>query len=665
MRANLMKAMLAAACLPLMSFAVWAQQQDPPANETGDGSRQQTIAFPTGNRDNSVLLIQTNAPSNARVGEQYTYEIRVTNIAKNVALEDVRIQQRASTGIEIIKIQPDSRRATPERDQEKQREARQPQATEDAKPQQSDDAKEQATEDAKKQESEDAKKQATEDAKPPVTEDSKSQASEDAKSQATEDNQPRNQQEANVWTIGQLMPGETKTAQVTAVGDKEGEVSTCLSVEYNTAICLMTTFVKPELAVEKTAPNEVNVCDAIKYHYTVTNTGSGATGEITLVDPLPEGVRTRDGKQELTFRVDSLAPNQSREFDAEVMASGAGQIGSRAEATTADGLSARSNRPTTKVTEAILSVEALGPNVTSVGETVTYQVTVRNQGDAVAEDTQLSIEVPQGFDVLGASEDMGSQDRGERQDGGQEEEVGQSMRTVQLGDLQPNDQKQFWIRTVAREPGKQLGYNFTATSACDRERVEHQPQRSVVRTEVIAMPALSLVAVDMKDPIKSGDPVTYRIAVTNQGSAVARDVKVVAKLPAELKYEKASGATAAKADGNKVSFDPIPELHPNDKVEWQLVAQTSSPGQIRFRAEVTSELIREPGISMEPTTIYDPEEIDEEVVTPPKATQEPKDTEEPKATEEPKDTQEPKATEEPKDTQEPKATEEPKETDAE
>ncbi|MHB8954594.1 MAG: COG1361 family protein, partial [Pirellulaceae bacterium] len=571
MRANLMKAMLAAACLPLMSFAVWAQQQDPPANETGDGSRQQTIAFPTGNRDNSVLLIQTNAPSNARVGEQYTYEIRVTNIAKNVALEDVRIQQRASTGIEIIKIQPDSRRATPERDQEKQQEARQPQATEDAKAQQSEDAKQQATEDAKPSAGEDAKKQATEDAKPPVTEDPKLQATEDAKPQAGEDakrqatedakppatedpkpqategataqatgdpqpqatdnNQPRNQQEANVWTIGQLMPGETKTAQVTAVGDKEGEVSTCLSVEYNTAICLMTTFVKPELAVEKTAPNEANVCDAITYRYTVTNTGSGATGEITLVDPLPDGVRTRDGKQELTFRVDSLAPNQSREFDAEVMASGAGQIGSRAEATTADGLSARSNRPTTKVTEAILSVEAVGPNVTSVGETVTYQVTVRNQGDAVAEDTRLSIEVPQGFDVLGASEDMRRQDRGQQQEGSSEKEAGQSMRTVQLGNLQPNDQKQFWIRTVAREPGKQLGYNFTATSACDRERVEHQPQRTVVRTEVIALPALSLVAVDTKDPIKSGDPVTYRIAVTNQGSAVARDVKVVAKLP--------------------------------------------------------------------------------------------------------------------------------------
>ncbi len=525
--------LLALTALALALNSAGAQNQ---GDKTSDTARQ-AVAFPTGNRDTSVLLIESTAPSKVRVNEEYTYELRVTNIAKNLAVEHVQIQQRQAGDVDIIKIE-------------------------------SSDHGEKSSQSDKNGKKQDQNKQ------------------------------QKSNQEQKTWSISRLMPGETKTAHVTAVGNSQGTANTCLSVDYRTAVCLAVDIVKPELAITKTAPAQTDICGTIKYQYTIKNEGSGATKEITLTDKLPDGTHTTDGKQEVTFTIPSLGPNQSRDFSAEIISTRAGTIGSRAEAKTAGGLTARSNQPTTKVIEPKLVVQADGPDVATVGEQVTYQVTVKNQGDAVAQDTRLAVEVPKGFDVLGASENV-------RDDMGKAKELtGEAVRAFMLGDLKPGDQEKFWIRTVAREPGKQLGYNFLAASQCDRERKDRKFAQQTVRTEVIAIPALALTTVDMKDPVQSGEEVTYRIVVANQGSAAAKNVKLVATLPAEFKFDKAGGGSSAQADGNKVTFDPIPSIDPNDKVEWHLTAKANKVGQVRLRTEVTSDRIKQPGVSMEPTTIY-------------------------------------------------------------
>src|SRR5262245_1466091 len=55
------------------------------------------------------------------------------------------------------------------------------------------------------------------------------------------------------WNVGDLAPGESKTLRLTGTPTGAGQVGTCSSVTYNTALCLATNVVAPALKLTKTA----------------------------------------------------------------------------------------------------------------------------------------------------------------------------------------------------------------------------------------------------------------------------------------------------------------------------------------------------------------------------------------------------------------------------
>src|SRR5690242_10528687 len=65
--------------------------------DTGTGARQAgdnyqyTLAYPTGDRRTSVLLLEATGPGQVRVGQQYNYTVRVTNLT-DTPLHDVAIR---------------------------------------------------------------------------------------------------------------------------------------------------------------------------------------------------------------------------------------------------------------------------------------------------------------------------------------------------------------------------------------------------------------------------------------------------------------------------------------------------------------------------------------------------------------------------------------------
>ena len=70
---------------------------DRPGEPTGG---KLSLAYPTGIRESSVLLIETDAPNEVRVGETYDYKIKVTNISKALTLESVQVRQSGSANLE-------------------------------------------------------------------------------------------------------------------------------------------------------------------------------------------------------------------------------------------------------------------------------------------------------------------------------------------------------------------------------------------------------------------------------------------------------------------------------------------------------------------------------------------------------------------------------------
>ena len=72
-----------------------------------DGDRTRfTMAYPTGDRDTSVMLVEKTLPSQVRLNQPFEYEIKVTNITE-ATLDDVRIQEQTPEGLAITATQPE------------------------------------------------------------------------------------------------------------------------------------------------------------------------------------------------------------------------------------------------------------------------------------------------------------------------------------------------------------------------------------------------------------------------------------------------------------------------------------------------------------------------------------------------------------------------------
>ena len=74
------------------------------------------LVFPTGDRATGNLLLEVAGPAEVPVGRSYDYQIRVTNISKNLVLEDVKIHQTRVDGVSIEKSDPEAEDAKQEKD---------------------------------------------------------------------------------------------------------------------------------------------------------------------------------------------------------------------------------------------------------------------------------------------------------------------------------------------------------------------------------------------------------------------------------------------------------------------------------------------------------------------------------------------------------------------
>jgi len=127
--------------------------------------------------------------------------------------------------------------------------------------------------------------------------------------------------------------------------------------------------------------------------------------------------------------------------------------------------------------------------------------------------------------------------------------------------------------------------------------------------EIRATPAALLLNVsDLEDPVMVGADTTYEVRVTNQGNQPARQVRIVATLPAELRpvtAEVAGNAVAFKVEGdNTVVFEPIAELPQQASVTYTIQAKATQAGTGLFRVTLTSDDLDLPVIEEEPTTVF-------------------------------------------------------------
>jgi len=387
-----------------------------------------------------------------------------------------------------------------------------------------------------------------------------------------------------VWEINSLGPKASKRITISGVATNSDPLEHCTTVETPLIpACAAIRVVQPRLELMRTMSAEVLLCEPIPVVFVVTNSGTGSAQDVTIVETLPAGLRTIDGKSKLVLDVGTLPEGQSRQFSAELRASKTGKYVSKAVASSITGLTAESAETTTIVSLPVLTIDNKGPRKAYLGRTVTYEITVSNRSDVPAKNTVIEDSIPEGVTSIEASEGA---------------KLSGSKLVWELGTLAPGTYKNVRVSYMPNQAGT-LTNNAIATAYCS------EAVNAFVETLVTGISAVSLEVVDIDDPVKIGSRTTYVISVTNQGSAAATNVRIACILEDNVKYVSSAGATAGSIEGQIVKFFPLSSLEPKAKAAWRVVVAAVKPGDVRFKVIMNVDQLTRPVEETESTHLYE------------------------------------------------------------
>lgn len=498
------------------------------------------------------LLVERMHPTEVRVGEPIEYTIAVENISE-LAMHDIRIKEWRSQGIEVVDVSAPNLQ-TGSRGTAYNGTAYNGSAYNGTAP--------------------DARGNG-QNAGQNAGQNGRQNSSQNSASGPAAQSGP-----SDVWTISQLMPGQSETIQVTALAQQEGQVGVCMTVSYEPVVCLTTDVVQPDLLILKVVEqDQAFVCDPVEIVYIIENIGTGAAEGVRVAEPLPRGLTDANGATEVAFTVPTIASGETAEQRVVVQAQEPGVYASFATATSGE-LRARTRETPIRFVRPQLEMRVDAPSREYVGRDVPLRVTVRNTSEWPAIETRLAIPAMADLSRVSVSTQSGPMEDG----------------TIMIGRLEPGETRTVELRFAADRP-RDHDIEVIADAYCAL------PVAQAVGVEVLGIEAVRLETVDLVDPVAVGQQTVYEVRVKNQGSAESINVRVRAMLPDQMSFVSADGDSPVRANGAQLEFAPIDRLAPGDVATWRVTALAEAPGKTRLRLELTSDATRSAIIEQEPTTL--------------------------------------------------------------
>jgi uncharacterized repeat protein (TIGR01451 family) len=389
---------------------------------------------------------------------------------------------------------------------------------------------------------------------------------------------------AAVFNLGSLAPGASKTIRVTGRAGGAGSIASCATVTYVLPVCCTIAVVNPSLKIEKSMPSVLeSQCDTLPVRLVVSNPGTGVARNVMVSDPLPAGLTTVDGKQNVEFSAGDLAAGQSKTFEFQAKASRTGTFTNSASAKADGGLTANSNTVNVDVRNCNLVIAKRAERAQLFqGRPATFTIEVRNTGNGVARNVMVNDPIPAGATFTSATE------------GGRL--VGNAVQWS-FGDLAPGASK---TMSVTMNPGSSAAINNTASvrSVCCPE------QSANASVAYDSVPAIVVELIDEPDPLLVGEETTYTIKVRNQGLKTDTNLRAVLTLANGLQFVSGGGASAVSAAGQTITFGSIASLAPKQEVVWTVRAKcTSAGGDTRQNLSVTTDFFKTPIVEIESTNL--------------------------------------------------------------
>jgi len=311
-----------------------------------------------------------------------------------------------------------------------------------------------------------------------------------------------------------------------------------------------------DLSISKTdVLDPVLVGDTITYKIVVTNNGPSTNSSLTVTDNLPAGATYQDASgsgwscghvagvvtctrtnlapgtaPDITITVTAPATPTTLSNTASVLLSAVGDPDSGNNSQT---ITTTVNPPS--VVDADLSISKSGaPDPVSAGDTLTYTVSVTNNGPASANNVEVIDNLPSGVTFGSAG--------GTGWTCGHLTGVVTCTYGIPLG-IGPAPDITITV-TAPAEGG--IITNSATVSADEVDLIQGNNTTGPVTTTVGAVADLSITKTDFPyDPVDvPGDPMTYTITVTNNGPSTATGVTMTDTLPTQVSYTVGNAVTS-------------------------------------------------------------------------------------------------------------------------
>lgn len=310
----------------------------------------------------------------------------------------------------------------------------------------------------------------------------------------------------------------------------------------------------PSLVFQKLAPAEIQVGKQAKFLIKVQNVGNQTAEDVVVRDEVPQGTRfvgatptAEINGMQLVWRIGKLSTGEERTIEVELMPITEGEVGSVAAVSYSGQASAK-----TRCTMPQLAIRMTAPEEVMVGHEQRVKIELHNPGSGDATNVMLFENVPENV----------------------RHAAGPALE-FEIGTLKAGETRELELVLLAEKAGKVV--NVLSARADGNLQVEQQ-----VEFEVIA-PAIS-VTVDGPGRRYLERPATYQVIVENPGTAPARDIELVTKLPKGLQFVKANNMGQYDANTHAVYWS-LAELPEGERGTVELTAMPIEPGTQTLQVE--------------------------------------------------------------------------------
>jgi uncharacterized repeat protein (TIGR01451 family) len=362
-------------------------------------------------------------------------------------------------------------------------------------------------------------------------------------------------------SLGTLASNASATATIKVRPQAEGAITNNASIQANQADPVTTnnqasvaTTVNPatDLSLTKTdSPDPVLAGDTLTYSLTAQNNGPSAATGVTLTDTLPAGVTYQSATPSqgtcgqasgvVTCNLGAVASGGAPTVQIAVRPQAGGTITNTASVTGAQGDPTSANNTAsaqTTVTPAadLALTKTDSPDPVLVGGSLTYNLTVQNNGPSGASGVTLTDTLPVGVTYQSATPSQGS--------------CSQASGTVtcNLGSLTSSGSGTAAIVVTPQSAGT---ITNTATVAGAQTDPVAPNNGASAQTTVNPVADLALTKTDSPDPVLVGGTLTYSLSAHNNGPSSAGGVTLTDTLPAGVTYQSAtpSQGSCSQASG--------------------------------------------------------------------------------------------------------------------